>query len=70
MAERANKPIAVGVLARGLLSRLDKSAKSLSSNVRFECATCEDTGLIRDGSRYKKCEKCSNAEPQRKGIFF
>lgn len=69
MSERGNKPMAIGVLARTLLSRLEASGKNLYSEVRFKCAHCQDIGLVKKDGRYTRCKRCAVTSKQ-KGIFF
>lgn len=71
MSNRNHEPVPVSVIARDLLSRLERSSRVLASDVEYKCEVCYDTGFILDeGKRYAPCHTCRKADTQPSGMSW
>lgn len=63
------EPASVGLLARTLVARLERSSMQLATEVQFKCEVCRDIGRINVDGRSKKCTSCSETKEKKQDFF-
>lgn len=61
----------INLITKSIITRLEKSADKLSTEIKFTCIVCKDTGLKEQNGQYKQCDKCPKvSEEEKPNKFF